>query len=277
LQNLDGPHVVARKNILENIASGADMPSKIMTNESFVEGFGEGDNDAKVTAQFLDKLRRDIAPIYRFMDRFVMHRAWTPAFFKTMQKKFPEQYGDMGYTEAFYQWSNSFTAIWPPVIKEPESERVQLDDVKLKSAIAIFQVLEPMLDVQNKMELMRWFTDAISSNKTMFTSPLVFDEELLTAELEEREDMQKQMAEQGAGGGMGESLMGGGEGEGEQEGTQSSAMGANEPGGGQVKVKMGKADSARADAARRNNIERYLRGTPSKLVNLDDLKRILRS
>jgi hypothetical protein len=40
---------------------------------------------------------------------------------------------------------------------------------------------------------------------------------------------------------------------------------------------MGKADSARADAARRNNIERYLRGTPSKLVNLDDLKRILRS
>ena len=50
MQNLEGPHVLARRNILENIASAVDMPVKLLTQESFAEGFGEGSEDAKAVA-----------------------------------------------------------------------------------------------------------------------------------------------------------------------------------------------------------------------------------
>jgi hypothetical protein len=179
MQNIDKAFGMARTNILENIATAADMPAIILKQETFAEGFGEGTEDAKMVAGFIDSFRRHVAPVYSFMDRITMRRAWNKDFYKTIQKKFPEAYGDMRYEDAFYQWSQSFTAKWPNLLTEPDSEKVKTDDVKLKAIIATVEVFGPMLDPENKATLIGWAQDNINQNKLMFQEPMILDLEAL--------------------------------------------------------------------------------------------------
>jgi hypothetical protein len=216
LQNMDAPHALARRNIMENIATAADMPIKLLAQEAFVEGFGEGVEDAKAIARYIERVRRTMQPLVDYFDRITQLRAWTPAFYAGIQKDFPEQYGGVAYKEAFYQWVNSFAAVWPSLLKEPDSEEVKLDDVKLKAVIALIQVFEPVLDSVNKLALYQWAQDNINSNKIMFTSPLELDYEALASHLDEME--QQQADQQQAGGDE----------------------------GGKVGIKMSKADSLAA-------------------------------
>jgi hypothetical protein len=195
MQNLEGPHVLARRNILENIASATDMPVKLLTQESFAEGFGEGSEDAKAVARYMDRLRETMDPIYRFLDRIVMHRAWTPEFYKSMSKKYPEKYGDMTYKEAFYEWVNSYQAIWPPYLREPDSDQVKVDDTKMKAAISVYQILEFSFDPENKARLIQWMADAITNNKLLYASPLNLDYKTLLKQLKKDDKLHhEQMA-----------------------------------------------------------------------------------
>jgi hypothetical protein len=250
MQNLEGPHVLARRNILENIANAVDMPVKLLTQESFAEGFGEGSEDAKSVARYMDRLRETMDPVYRFLDRIVMHRAWTPAFFKSLQKKFPEKYGEgTTYKEAFYEWTNSFQATWPSFLREPDSDQVKVDDTKMRAALSIYQILDVSLDSENRVRLTQWLCDSITNNKLLYTSPLNLDYETLLKKYEEEvevEEEQQEMAlnppqmgaqpgKPGSGGGVG----------------GKSEKGASGPQGGrpalknpvEPKVKMSRADS----------------------------------
>lgn len=175
MQNLDGAFGMARTDILKNIATAADMPAVLLENETLTEGFGEGTEDAKAIARYIDRVRIWLAPLYDFFDPIVMHRAWNPNFYKTIQKQFPDEYGAKDYTTAFYEWKNSFTALWPNLLQEPESEQVKVEDVKLKAVIAAFEVLGPALDPDNKATMIGWVADAINENKLMFPDPLIFD------------------------------------------------------------------------------------------------------
>jgi hypothetical protein len=229
LTNMDAPHALARRNILENIATAADMPIKVLAQEAFVEGFGEGTEDARAIARFVDRERIKAAGIYRFFDRICMHRAWGPAFYEGMQKDFPQTYGGMAYRDAFYRWANSFSAEWPSVLEEPESEQARLEDVKLKAVIALIQVFEPVLDAGNKLTLYEWAADNIATSKVIFNAPLEFDFESLADHLEEQEEAQQQQQSAFAEAG------------GDKEGEQGE--------GGEVKIKMGRADATGGRAA----------------------------
>ena len=180
MQNIDGAFGMARKDILENIATAADMPAIILKQETFAEGFGEGTEDAKLVAGYIGAFRRMIKPVYAFMDPIIMRRAWTPEFYETIQKVYAD-YADMSYEDAFYKWSNSFTAEWPNLLTEPDSEKVKTDDVKLKAIIAVVEVFGPAMDPENKATLFGWASDNINENKLMFQEPLVLDLEALAA------------------------------------------------------------------------------------------------
>jgi hypothetical protein len=231
LQNMDGPHALARRNILENIATAADMPIKILAQEAFVEGFGEGTEDARAVARYVDRVRITTDPLYRFFDKICQYRAWSPAFFESMQQDFPQTYGGMTYREAFYKWSNSFTTEWPSVLEEPESELAQLEDVKLKAVIALIQVFEPILDSSNKLVLYEWAADNIATNKVIFSSPLEFDFEQLSEHLADKEEQEQDIQDAQTEGfqNMGDPDQTGG--------------GAGAGGSVEVPVKMGKADA----------------------------------
>jgi hypothetical protein len=194
LQNLDAPYAMARRNIIENIATAEDMPAKILLQETFAEGFGEGTEDAKYVARYIDRTRIQMQPLYNYFDPIIQRRAWNPEFYKTVQKKYPE-YEDVPYNTAFYRWANSFKANWPSLLTEPPSEMIRIDDVKLRAVIAMMEVLLPLADPENRVIIIRWAAENFNELKLLFQSPLILDEDSLTKYLEEVKDRAEQTEE----------------------------------------------------------------------------------
>jgi hypothetical protein len=201
MQNLDGAYSVARKNILENIASAAGDPAQVINSETFVEGFGEGQEDSKRIAEHIGRLRVQMKPLYDFFDIIVMHRAWTKEFYAAIQEEFPE-YKNVEYQTAFQEWRNSFHSEWPSLLTEPDSEKAKSEDVKLKAIVALVEVYAPMLDPENKATLLQWGADNFNELKLIFGTPLELDAEGLIDWLEEQQDQMAEMAQQGQGEGL---------------------------------------------------------------------------
>jgi hypothetical protein len=193
LTNIEGAMTAARKNILENIAVADDMPAMLLNSETFAEGFADGTEDAKAVVEYIDDFRAKMDPLYRYFDRIVQHLAWNPEFYKTIQKTFPDDWGKVDYQTAFYRWSNSFVASWPSLLREPESELIKKDAVKLESMIAELTVLLPVLDPENLAALIQWTVDNFNSLKLLFPNPLTLNAESLLAYLNEQ-DKKKQEA-----------------------------------------------------------------------------------
>ena len=189
MQNTDTAMTVARKNLLENIASAADMPAQMLNNETFAEGFGEGQEDAKSVVQYIDYIRTEMQPLYEYFDKIVQARAWNAEFYKTIQAQFPE-YKKIPYTKAFFDWKNSFAAKWPSLLIEPESELIKVEDVRLKAIIAMIEVLLPTLDPDNKSRMVEWAATNFNEQKLLFKQPLLLDYEAL-AEYEPPDPMQE--------------------------------------------------------------------------------------
>lgn len=205
MQNLDGAYGMARTNILKNIATAADMPAVMVENETLTEGFGEGTEDAKVVADYITGERKKMQPLYDFTDRITMHAAWDEDFFESIKNDYLD-YKKMQYKEAFYEWKNSFTATWPSLLTEPDSEKIKVDDVKLKAVIALLEVLLPIADPENKVILIEWACDQFNELKLLFgTAPISldmeamkeFDEQKIEQEKENQDNAQGEEGESG--------------------------------------------------------------------------------
>lgn len=167
LRNVNDSMNASRENILKNIATSADMPAKLLSTESFVEGFGEGTQDAYAVAQYVDRTRIELRKIYKWCDIICMYRAWNPEFYKSIQSRFEEEYGDVTYEQAFYKWKNAFTAVWPSLIKEKPSEAVDIDKVKMESINSIVQIFAPMLDPENRARLITTAYDQFNTHEAL--------------------------------------------------------------------------------------------------------------
>jgi hypothetical protein len=150
------------------------MPAKLLLSESYAEGFGEGSEDAKDIARYISGVRKDMQPLYDFFDPIVMHRAWNPEFYKTIQDQFPE-YKKIPYNRALYDWKNAFHAEWPNLLEEPESEKAKGEDVKLKAIIAMVEVMLPQMDPENKATLLDWAASNFNECKALIQHPLLLD------------------------------------------------------------------------------------------------------
>lgn len=175
LQNLDGAYGMARKNIIDNIASACGTPAKLLLSESFAQGFGEGEKDAEAIAQFIETIRTWMEPLYSFMDQIVMYRAWNEEFYETVKTRYPDEYGNTPYNVAFQEWRNSFIAIWPSLLDEPESEKLKGEDVVLKAIIAIVEVLLPVVPPAVKAQVIEFLQNNVNERKRLFSSPLDLD------------------------------------------------------------------------------------------------------
>lgn len=178
-QNLEGPATMARNNALKNIAMAAGQPSKLLEQEEMIGGMAEGTEDAKQIAHYVDGVREEMAAPYRFFDRIVQRRAWSEEFYKTIQKEFPEDYGKVPYNTAFVQWTNSFEAKWPNLLEEPDSEKARVEETRFKSAVAVYEVIVPNLDPDNKAKATAWLADEVNSRRELFSSELIIDEKAL--------------------------------------------------------------------------------------------------
>jgi hypothetical protein len=181
LNNTDTAIKTARTNIIEDIASSANMPPKLLLADSYASVLANGTEDFKATMQYIDALRKEMQPLYDFFDRIVQQRAWNREFYATIQAQFPEEYGSVGYTQAFYTWKNDFSAVWPSLQEEPESDKADAEKVKLDAIQGVVEKLSPHLDPENLATLIEWAADNINENKIMFTNPLNLDIEALKA------------------------------------------------------------------------------------------------
>ena len=190
-QNLEGPAAMARDNALKDIAMAAGMPAKLLEEEEMIGGMAEGSEDAKRIAAFVDTVRDEMAPIYRFFDRVVMRRAWDEKFYKTIQAEDPD-YSGVPYKTAFYRWMNSFEAKWPNLLEEPDSEKIKVEEVRFKSAVALVEVAAPLADPQNKANLLTWLADEVNSRRELFSSKLDIDLDAVKKYWEEQGELAKQ-------------------------------------------------------------------------------------
>jgi hypothetical protein len=229
MMNVDGAGTFARNNIINNIATAADMPGVILRNESYVSGFAEGAEDAKQVAQYIDNFRAEMAPLYKWFDTIVQYRAWNPVFYKeVIQNKYPDKYGDVSYDEFFEDCRREFVASWPSLLIEPESEDVKVEETKLKGITDVINAMAPLMDPKNKAVLLQWAADNISENKIMFPHELVLDMDELAAFHEEQGELGKEQNQMAL-----ESGMGDGEGEtaNQQNGKSAKPPGSSGPGG----------------------------------------------
>lgn len=180
LQNSEVALVQARKNILENIAAACPMPAKMLNSESFAEGFGEGTEDAKDMIRYVNGIREEMQTLYDYFDLIVQHRAWNPEFYKTIQAEYPEEYGSKSYKEAFYEWKKSFSAKWPSLSEEPESELVKVDEIRMKGTAELLTVILPNLDPENKAKMIEWAQANLNEQKHLFKTSLNLDFDALS-------------------------------------------------------------------------------------------------
>lgn len=192
LQNIDGAGKFARDNIITNIALAADMPAKLLNEETFAEGFGEGTEDAAKIVRYVKAVREAMNPLYAFMDRVVQHRAWNRDFYAAVQAQFPAEYGQVSYEQAFTRWQNSFTATWPSLVEEPESEKVKVAETKLKAIIDLLTALMQTLDPENQARLIEWAAANFNTLREMFTEPLELDYEAIRDHAVEQAEAAKQ-------------------------------------------------------------------------------------
>lgn len=167
MMNINNAMAASRDNIIKNIATSAPMPAKLLTEEAFVLGFGEGSEDARYIAHFIDRKRIEMRPTYAFFDDIVMRRAWSPAFWETTRDRLQGPERD-DYRAAFYAWKNSFKTSWPSLLTEPDSKLAEVEEVKFKSVIAVVEVLGPMLDPINRGRLIEWATQNLNESSFLF-------------------------------------------------------------------------------------------------------------
>lgn len=169
LKNLSEPYQTSRKNIIENIASGAGMPALLLNEEALGGSFHEGNEDAKVVARYIDRFReRTLNPVYDWLDPICMRLAWTPEWYDVFKRQHGGEFGDMDFEVFFWRCANTFRKQWPSLLKEPESAQVEVEKVKLEAIIKFLEVLLPNIPQEQKAEALMWASDQFNALPLLF-------------------------------------------------------------------------------------------------------------
>jgi hypothetical protein len=189
MQNVDGAGTFARDNILKDCATAADMPAKLLQNETMIGGMAEGTEDAKNISKYIDGVRLDMKANYDWCDNIVRYRAWmSPLFWKRMQEQYKEELAGMTHEAAFVEWCRAFESTWPSLMVEPESESIKSEEVKFTTCIDLFEAMFPVLDPGNQAKMMQAVLENISKNEHLFPYGFELDFDELKAYLAKRSE-----------------------------------------------------------------------------------------
>lgn len=179
LTNVNTAMSESRKNVLQNIAVAVPMPARMLNHETFAEGFGEGTEDAKAEARFIQRLRDEMAPTYAFMDPIIQRRAFNEDFFNALKNEFPEEMEGNKYQTWFADVTLNMKSTWPNLLTEPDSEKIEVEDVRFRAVLAGAEMLLPMCDPDNKAKVIEWLQDIFNNQKLLFGTRLDLDFEAL--------------------------------------------------------------------------------------------------
>jgi hypothetical protein len=191
MQNIDKALNTARANIIKDIATSAGMPASIIAQETMTEGFGEGVEDAKKEVAYLNYIREDMQPAYDFVDKIVMRQAWTKEFYNSLKPDYPEL---KPYETWLYECINSFTATWPNLMEEADSEKSKTEKVKMETVIAVAEAVATQCDPKNKAKTIAWIADNVNACEHLFAGRLDIDEDDLAEWAQENQQAEQEAA-----------------------------------------------------------------------------------
>lgn len=169
-------YALARNNIVKNTATAADMPARLLDQETLAAGLGgEGTEDAKAIARYIERHREEMRQIYAFFDQIVMYLAWTEEFFQSLKAQYPREMRRTVYATEFMRWQNAFCATWPSILIEPDSEKAKVEKDKLASVVSILVTLLNLADPDTKAKLVQWAMDEVNSLRFLFSTQLDLD------------------------------------------------------------------------------------------------------
>jgi Protein of unknown function (DUF1073) len=195
MTNVDGAGTYSRNNIIRNIESAADMPARMLDQETMVSGFGEGTEDAKRNALYIQRIRVKMRPTYSWFTNIVQYMAWNPVWYRSVIQAKYDDYKNRSWEDAFMEWRNDFQSEWPSLLIEPESEEIKKEEVKLEAVVSILTTLMPQLDAENKAKLIQWAADCFGENKRLFPHEIELNWETLAEHMEQNEERDQESHE----------------------------------------------------------------------------------
>lgn len=193
LHNTDTAGTYARNNIIRNVAAASGMPAILLLDERLADGFGEGSEDAKEISIFVDSIRQQLSGIFSYIDKIVMHRAWNRDWYESAVKNQYSDYANIDYEAAFYQWQDSFEAVWPELYRPSENEVLESEEKMVDTTIRVYQAIAPTMDPVNQASLLEWVQGQIQGTKHFCKEDIDFDPEAFVNDvIEQREQMAAQ-------------------------------------------------------------------------------------
>lgn len=171
----------ARNNVISNIATALDAPAVILQNDVLTNGFGEGKEDSKVIAQFVERYRNEIEHIFEFMIPRIQELAWTEEWYASFVMANPA-YASISFQSATNYWRNNFEYVWPNYLTEPDSEKRKGEKDTFDSYMALFEKLQAgMKNPEKRRALAQAMVDLTQSDdlQTLLPVPIPieFEEE----------------------------------------------------------------------------------------------------
>lgn len=173
--------VTARDNMISNIATAMDAPALILKNAVLTQGFGEGSEDAKILAQYVERYREEIEVLFDWMTSKIQALAWSEEWYQSFQMSHPE-YAGISYQSAINFWKSNFSFEWPNYITEPDSEKRKGQKDSFDAYMQLYRELQSGIkNPENRRALAQAMVDLTQSDafKALLPEPipLNFDED----------------------------------------------------------------------------------------------------
>lgn len=109
----------------------SDTPSGILLDNYLSTGLADGDNDMKTIIISVEKFRKDVlAPIYRFVDKYVCYKAYTPELIAYIKSEY-EPFKDMTESEIFEELMQGYHFEWNEIYPQSENEKADTANKRL--------------------------------------------------------------------------------------------------------------------------------------------------
>ncbi|WP_321948084.1 hypothetical protein [Burkholderia cenocepacia] len=174
MQNTSDAMTTARNNVISNIATALDAPAVILQNDVLSNGFGEGKEDSKVIAQYVERYRNELEHIFEWVTPRIQTIAWTEEWYASFQLGNPS-YKEIPYKSAVNYWRNRMEFKWPNYLVEPDSEKVRREEASFNAYIKLFETLQAGASSETRRSMAQTLLDLANSDEMQTLLPVPLD------------------------------------------------------------------------------------------------------
>ncbi|CAM2172475.1 DUF1073 domain-containing protein [Burkholderia cepacia] len=175
LQNTSDAMTTARNNVISNIATALDAPAVILKNDVLTNGFGEGSEDSKIIAQYVERYRGELEHLFDWMTPRIQALAWTAEWYASFQLANPA-YATISYASAIGYWKNQMKSAWPNYLVEPDSEKVKREESAFNAYMQMFEKLQAGIrNAETRRQLAQAIVELTGSDEMKTLLPMPID------------------------------------------------------------------------------------------------------